>query len=230
MAEAILAGGAAAAGAWRPWRVRAGPWRRRQPRGHLDAALVLPHGRIRAGRGISSLPAGASLPGRERRAAPALLAPFLCGGMASSSACVASSSVHAASSSVHTASSSTGPRATATSSRRRRMGLGVWPPFLSLLSLSLYLSLSCGCRIRLRGAVTRRPELGPAAGPRGARSLVPALRGASGAWPRSAALRSGPRGGWARPAAGRCSPDGRARFFFMTWPRSPVFFWCGNRK
>ena len=27
------------------------------------------------------------------------------------------------------------------SSRRRRTGLGVWPPFLSLLSLSLYLSL-----------------------------------------------------------------------------------------
>ena len=46
-----------------------------------------------------------------------------------------------ASSSAHAASSSAGPRATATSSRRRRTGLGVWPPFLSLLSLSLYLSL-----------------------------------------------------------------------------------------
>jgi len=46
-----------------------------------------------------------------------------------------------ASSSAHAASSSAGPRATATSSRRRRTGLGVWPPFLSLLSLSLPLSL-----------------------------------------------------------------------------------------
>ena len=75
MAGAILDGGAAVAGAWRPLRVRAGPWRRRQPRGRLDAALELPHGRIRAGRGVSSLPAGASLPDRERPAAPARLAP-----------------------------------------------------------------------------------------------------------------------------------------------------------
>jgi len=62
VAGAILARGAAAAGAWRPWWVRAGPWRRR-PRGCLDAALELPHGRIRAGRGVSSLPASASLSG-----------------------------------------------------------------------------------------------------------------------------------------------------------------------
>ena len=88
---------------------------------------------------------------------------------------------------------------------------------LSLPPLPLPPSLSCGCRIRLRGAVTMRTELGPAAGPRGAwrgaRSFGPALRGAGGAWPRSAAARSGPRGGWARPAAGHWSPDGRARFF-----------------
>ena len=188
MAGAILAGGVAAAGTSQPLRVRAGPWRRRQPRGHLDAALVLPHGRIRAGRGISSLPAGASLPGRERRAAPALLAPFLCGGMASSSACVA-----------RRRGLDLGPRSLelsgSTGDGDELAAAAYGPRRLASLSLPLPLSLSCSCRIRLRGAVTRRPELGPAAGPRGARSLVPALRGASGAWPRSAAARSGPRGG-----------------------------------
>ena len=206
MAEAILAGGAAAAGAWRPWRVRAGPWRRWQPRGRLDAALELPHGRIRAGRGVSSLLAGTSLPGRERRAAPALLRP---------------------------ASPPPWRRGLELSGSTGDGGVQASASGLPFSPSSPSISLSCGCRIRLRGAVTRRPELGPAAGLRGsrrdARSLGPALRGAGGAWPRSAAARSGPRGGWARPAAGRWSPDGRARFFLMTWPRSPSFFWCGNR-
>jgi len=129
VAGAILDGGAAVAGAWRPLRVRAGPWRRRQPRGRLDAALELPHGRIRAGRSVLSLPAGASLPGRERRAAPALLRP------ASPPPWRRGLELG-----LRAASSSAGPRATAMSSRRRHTGLGVWPPFLSLLSLSLYLS------------------------------------------------------------------------------------------
>ena len=121
MAEAILAGGAAAAGAWRPWRVRAGPWRRRQPRGRLDAALELPHGRIRAGRGVSSLPAGASLPGRERRAAPALLRP------ASPPPWRRGLELG-----LRVASSSAGPRATAAYRPRRLASLSLPPLPLSL--------------------------------------------------------------------------------------------------
>jgi len=137
------------------------------------------------------LPPGRRLPPRPR--APRRPGPPrpLCGGVASSSACVR-------------------PRAQRVHGRRRRArGGGVRAsasglPF-SPSSPSPSISLSCGCQIRLRGAVTRRPELGPVAGPRGARrgarSLGPALRGAGGAWP--------------RPAAGRCSPDGRTGTIFF---------------
>ena len=118
---------------------------------------------------------------------------------------------------------STRPRAQRVHGRRRRARCGGVRASASGLPFSPSsptpsISLSCGCRIRLRGAVTRRLELGPAAGPRGARrgarSLGPALRGTGGAWPRSAAARSGPRGGWARPAAGLCVAGWTGTIFF----------------
>ena len=103
-----------------------------------------------------------------------------------------------ASSCAHAASSSAGPRATATSSRRWRTGLGVWPPFLSLLSLSLYLSL-------LRRSDPAPGSRDQAAGPQAGYGR--ARRPAGREEPRACAARS--RRGVASPSGGEERAAGR---------------------